>query len=408
MILTLAIRNVWRNGRRTALTVAGIGIALALMFTSMAMQNGAWNMMITAAIQATAGHVVVQADGWQEERDPNLVLQRSTEVQQALLEAYPDAVVVRRVFLGGLLSSPTGSQAVAVQGVEPVREAELTLLDDQLVDGTWLPDDRAIVVGQRLAEILAVELGDKVVLMAQVGTEELESRLFRVRGTFRTGNDTLDAFAAFVPLAAAQELMPFDDPAHQVAVVLPSIGRGKLDTSRAAQALAGRDGLEVLSWSEALPMLEEQQRVDTQMNVYIFVLMGLIVAIGVTNTVLMSVMERIREFGVLLSIGMRPRMLAGMIVLETLVLGSVGAVVGLLLSIWPIGYLTTHGIDYGDLMANNSAGGNVPIDSVLRAHADVPQMLQLAVVGALVAVLAALYPARKATRLTPVEAMHHH
>lgn len=407
MIVRLALRNLGRHARRTVLTVLGIGVALALMMTSLALENGAWGGMIEAAIQSAAGHVVVQAPGWQEEREVTLTLPRSSEIAARAATVWPDAVVVRRTFLGGLLTSPTGAAAVMVQGVEPAIEARVTLLDDRLAEGAWLDDDRGIVIGAELARTLQVGLGDKVVLMTQAGTDDLESRLYRVKGIFRTGSSDLDGFGGFVSFASTQELLPGDDVAHQVAVVRTAFGAGPVDAAPVRAALAGLDGLDVLTWREALPLLQEQREVDGRFSRILYGVMGVIVAIGVLNTVLMSIMERVRELGVMLALGMRPRALAAMVVVEGAALGVLGAGVGLLLAMlaaWP---LTTYGIDYGAILADNMPIQGVPIDPVIRARPEMASRLVLCGIAVVMSALAALWPAWRATRLQPVEAIKH-
>ncbi|MCB9680161.1 MAG: ABC transporter permease [Alphaproteobacteria bacterium] len=409
MVLRLAVRNLWRNTRRTALTVSGIAIAMALMFTSMSIENGTWNAVISAAIQSSAGHVVVQAPGWQVDRDAELVVARGTEVQHALARVWPDATVVRRTFLGGLLTSPTGSSSVSLEGVEPALEAGISLVDDRVVDGAWLSDDdRAIVLGDRLASTLGVGLGDKVVFMTQVSGEDMQSRLYRVGGLLHTGVEMLDSFAAFATVASTQELLPGDDPVHQVAVVWPAIGRSRVDIAPAVQAMDGRTDVEVLPWNRALPMLEEQARLDGQFSKLMYGFMGLIVAVGLLNTVLMSVMERMKEFGVMLSVGMPPGKLTTMILFEGAILGVMGGVGGVLLSLGPMWWLHTRGLDYGELMADANPAGAIAMDPVLRAQPDPSQMAVLVGIGVVMAVLAAAWPARKARLLQPIEALRHH
>lgn len=407
MVWTLAFRNVFRNLRRSALTAVGIALAIGLMLTSMALNDGAWADMIGTAIRGSAGHVVVQADGWQADRKPEQWLDGASEIASALRDAYPGATVVRRAIVGGLLTSPTGSAAVELRGIEPDAERDLVLLDDKLVDGAWLEGDRGVLLGRKLADTLGVGLGDKVVFMAQVGTGEVESRLFRVRGVFRTGSEALDAFTAVAALPDVQPLFPGDDVAHQIAVVFPSIGKGGVDTSPARAALGARTGVDVLSWEDAMPVLKEQAALDAKFGNVLYGFMGLIVAVGVLNTVLMSVLERMREFGVLLALGLRPRDLAAMIVVEGGVLGLCGGVLGALLAVPPILWLEAYGIDYGDMIAQSGPVGDVALDTVLRAHLDPPKMATVAAIAAVVALLASLWPARHATRLHVVDALRH-
>lgn len=408
MVIRLAFRNLWRNTRRTLLTVLGISGAVALMLITMSIQSGVWVSMITAAIQGSAGHVVIQADGWQQDRDAEQVLMASGELAARVREAYPGAQVVRRTMFGGLVTSPTGSAAVMVQGIEPEGEAAISMLDDKLFSGAWLDDDRGILMGERLAETLAVGLGDKVVIMAQAGTDEVESRLFRLKGTFHTGNEALDSFAVMVSVGASQELLPPGDPAHQIAVILPNLGKGMLDVGPAERAVADVANARVLPWNVALPTLEEQQVVDERFTKIMYFFMGLILAVGVLNTVLMSVMERVREFGVMLAVGTKPMLLARMIVLEGMVTGALGGLGGMLLAAGPIWALVVYGYDIGEVLNEASTVGSVPLDTVIRGQASLQQMIGMALMVTVLSTVASMYPARKVLQLTPVQAIGHH
>ncbi len=407
MILRLALRNLWRNGRRTALTSIGIALAMALLLTSRGIQAGAWNSMIRGAIQSTAGHVVVQDARWQQDREAAQVVTEASAVQAALQAAYPEAVVVRRTFFGGLLTSPTAAVAVSLEGIEPEAEAGISLLDERIVEGTWVVDDRGILIGADLARSLKVGVGDKVVLMAQAGTPEMESRLYRVVGLFRSGVGELDAFGALASIGSTQELMGGADVAHQVAAVLPDAGGSDVDIAPALAALAGRTGLDVLPWTQALPMLQQQRELDEAYAHMIQAVMAFIVVLGLINTVLMSVMERMREFGVMLAVGMRPFQLARLVALEGALMGLLGGLLGLVLAAlaaWP---LITIGVDFADMMGDASPVGPVPIDSVVRAAPSAVDWAVAALAAVVLSGLAALLPARRATQLQPVDAIRH-
>lgn len=403
----LAVRNLWRHGRRSLLTAGGMALALGLMMVSMSLNDGAWGEMITQAIRGSAGHAVVQAPGWQEERDAALTLGDATEISASLQHAYPEAVVLRRTFVGGLLTSPMGSMAVELRGIEPAREAEVVLLDERIVEGAWPEGDRDLLIGRQLADVLQVEPGDRVVFMAQVGAGDVESRMYRICGIYRAGSEVLDAFTAFGHIDGTRSLWGDKDVAHQVAVILPMVARGADPAERARVRLADRDDLEVLSWEQALPVLQEQLAIDQKSDFLIYGFMGLIAAVGVLNTVLMSVLERVREFGVLLALGMRPRQLAGMVVLEGAALGMLGGGLGIAVALPFIVYLQAYGIDYGDMLAEVGPVGGVAMDPILRAQLDGRQMVMVAGFAVVLSTLASLWPARHATRLEIVDALRH-
>lgn len=408
-ILVMAWRNVWRHRRRTALSVLGIGLGLALATTSSNFNYGSFEDLIRDAIAGTAGHVVVQGEGYQEERDPAVVVTDSEAVRGRLAALYPDATITRRSFVGGLLTSPRGTAAITLSGVEPSVERGLTRLAQHLVQGEWLADDDAhgVLIGDRLAERLTVGVGDKLVFMAQVGDGEMDSRMLRVRGIFHSGSESLDSFGGVTTLASAAALLPGSDPAHQVAVLLPEVGIGRVDLDPATAALAGLPGLEVLGWDDVLPMLRDQMGMKMASNRMIASFVAIIVGVGVLNTVLMGMMERVREFGVMLAVGLRPASLGALLLAEGLWIGLLGVGLGLVCAglLWQPLYV--RGIDFGELMSDALPVGGVVFNSVLRARVNLWENLAFVAAAVLMTLAASAWPAWKATRIEPVAAMRH-
>lgn len=408
-ILKLAWRNLGRHRRRTIITALAIGLGLALLVVSSALGDGVHGEMIKQGVGMFAGHVVVQGPGWQEKREPELAVKDAGPTTEEIRAAVPDAVVLPRLFLQGLLTSPEGSVGVQVVGVEPDLEREVNNLAEKVVKGTYLSadDDRGIVIGDTLAETLSVDLGDKVVLMSQ-RKGEIESRLFRVRGIFRTGLGELDGFFAQVPLAAAQAVLGLGDVANQISVHLSDPDRTASVTRLLRQRLSDRP-VDVLPWQQALPELHQFVVLDDA-GLYVFILIiALVVAFGITNTVLMSVMERVKEFGVLLSLGMTPRRLGWMVLAEASLLGVLsavgGAALGALLA-WP---LQVYGLDYGALIGTEEGfeTAGVMIESLVYGDLSWTKVILFSGITVVLTVIAALYPTWKASRLRPVEAMHH-
>lgn len=311
--------------------------------------------------------------------------------------------------LGGLITSPRGSVGGAVSGIDGAAEAKLQDIDEHVVEGTWLTgDDRGIVIGRDMADALQVGLGDKVVYMGQHGgATEVSSRLFRVSGIFRMGNADLDGFVAFVDLPAAQEAFGRPDVANQVTVHLPDPKRSPAAAAEARTLLADIDGIEVLDWKQALPELWALIEVDKTSGDVMLFLLGAIVAMGALNTVLMAALERTREFGVMLALGLRPPQLARLILTEGLLLGVMGAglglVVGTVLS-WP---LVTIGLDYSSYMGDTYETAGVVVSSVIKGRYDPMRMLAYTVAATFMTAAAAVYPAVQVARLQPVEAMRH-
>ena len=405
MLLKLAARNLIRNLRRTLITLAAISGGLSLMVLSLTVSNGMYLAMLDEGIRKQAGHVVVQAQGWQEERDNALVVERASTVATTLQAAAPEGTVVQRTWLGGLLTSTTNAVGASLMGVEPSAEDAVSDWSDQVVDGAWLDDEdtRGIVIGAGMAKTLGVEVGDKVVLMVQ-GDEDVDSRLFRIKGVLETGSQEIDGFFALAHIDATRELLPGEEPAHQVALHVE-----EEDTSAVlAASVVPPDGAEVLTWREALPTLVEYIALDRNSNHVFMFIIGLIVTIGVLNTILMSVMERIREFGVMLAVGMSPKRLAGLIVTEGFLLGLVGAALGVLGGVCLSYPMVQGGLDYTEIMGSeNMDVSGVTVSMVIYGVYNWPLIGAYAAAAVALTLLSTLYPAIKASRLQPVDAMRH-
>lgn len=407
-LVKLAARNIMRQWRRTLITSSAISFGLALLILGSAMGDGMHRDSVKTAISMMSGHVVVQARGWQEERDAQMVVRNAGTVVTSLAKAFPDAKVVQRIFLQGLLTSTHGSTGVALTAVDPAVERQVSTMHEKVIRGEFVGEGRTdVVIGATLAETLDVDVGDKVVLMLQV-KGVIESRLFRVKGVFKTGADELDGFFGMITLPAAQEVLGVGNSVTQVAVVLDH-DSGLLQAQRRAQSAVGRpDELEVLTWKEALPELRDYIVLDDASMYVLMLVIALIAAIGVLNTVLMSVLERIREFGTMLALGTTPGRLSVVVAAECLLLGLLAAVVGLGVGLalsWP---LCTQGLDYSSLVEGKSIDvAGVPMSTMIYGYISWPKMAIFSGLTVLITVLSGLYPVWWVSRLTPVKAMAH-
>jgi ABC-type lipoprotein release transport system permease subunit len=406
-LFKLALRNLFRNLRRTSITLAAISFGLGMMIMAINLGNGQYQAAISAGVSSLAGHVVVQADGWQADRDEEQLVRDSGQVAERMGSLFPDATITRRANLGGLLVSASSSTSASLLGVEPGPEAAVNTFDEKIVDGEWLDDDiRGLVIGAAMQKTLGVQVGDKVVYMGQHLGADMTSQLFRVKGVFKTGGPEIDAFIAFAPLSASQEILAIGDVAHQVSLHLDD-ARGSELAAASVVAAIEREGVDVLWWREALPEMYALIQMDKRWNDLMMAVLGLIVGMGVLNTILMSVLERTREFGVLLAVGMRPRELAKLVLWEGAILGVVGTALGLAFGALLTYPLVTHGLDYTQFMGESMEYMGVTISSVLKAKYDMARMAQYGVAAVLFTTSCAIYPAWYVTKFTPVDAMRH-
>ncbi len=404
--ITIAWRNLGRNRRRTVVTGSAISLGLAMFIVVMAIEDGSYRQLLETGVSQLAGHVVVQGEGYQRNPEVTNVVESTRGVSASLDAEVEGALILRRTFVQGLLSSPAGASGVEIIGVEPDLEAQINDLADRLIEGEWVETDLDIVVGRLLADTLDVGLGDRVVLMAS-RRGDLESWLFRVSGIFETGMDEMDGFLALAHTQAIQEMMSLGEDVHQISVHLSDPRRTWDVLGLVQDTLEGHD-LEILSWQEALPELYELMLFD-QAGTFVFIaIVAFIVGLGILNTVLMSVLERMREFGVLLSLGLSPNKLGLLVLLESLLLGIVAVAIGIglgLLGSWP---LSVWGVDATAIVGDSFEAGGVAWDMHIYAHVYPERIVTFAVAGIVVTLLATIYPVVKAYRLQPVQAMQQH
>jgi len=408
-LISMAGRNLLRNARRTGITVLGISLGLALCQTVYNLNLGNYNSMLDSGIRGASGHVVIQHAQWLDDPEIEHVVNDSTAIRDQLKADNPDALVTRRVLAGGLVTSPTNAVTVAVMGVDPEPEAELSRAARNVVDGEWLkPDDkRGLMLGDTLAKRLGVGVKSRIVVMAPNPEDPSESTslLFRVRGIFHSGVEVLDNFSVMVSVKGAQPLLIGTDPAHQIAVIYDTDAQTQQGVAKAKTMDVGEAA--VLSWKEALPDLQAFIEVDTRTNEIFFMVLGFIVVLGVINTMLMSVLERVREFGVMMALGMRPKTLAGLVLLEGGLLGLASALVGTALGALFTYPLATTGLDFSEAMGETMMVDGVAMDSLMFAQYAPDRMAIYASAAIAMTVLASAWPAFRVTRMRPIQAIQH-
>ncbi len=405
--LSLAARNLRRNARRTLLSLAAIAVGLAIMLLMVAVQTGTYQQILRQAIGDQAGHVVVQHRAYTEDADATAWISGSSTVVERLAQQVPGALLTPRVQVHGLLAAPRNTAGVLLRGVLPDAEAAAGSLDERVVEGRWLADgENGVLLGVHLARRLDVQVGDRVVFTGQRPGGDVESVLLRVRGLFRTGAGAVDGSVAVTTLTPVRQVLGDPDALHQIALHLP-----RADTAEEVAARVGPSlppALHALTWKEALPDLVAFIRLDRLSGDWMNAVLGVIVAMGVLNALLMGVLERTREFGVMLAVGMRPRQLAGLVLLEAVLLGCTGALLGGMLGAALTAYTVRYGIDYAPLVGGETVEmEGLALSTHLYGAWNPSRSLQYLVGAVCLTVLAALYPAYHLYRLTPVSALHH-
>ncbi|OGS04859.1 MAG: hypothetical protein A3G41_08350 [Elusimicrobia bacterium RIFCSPLOWO2_12_FULL_59_9] len=400
----LVWRNVLRHRRRSLLTCASIGLGLAAVMFGQSLMKSIQRQMILKSTGVMFGHLQIQVPGARDPKVPDKLLGNSRRYLDLLAKDARVEAASTRLLFTGLVYSAAASRGLLICGVEPEQEKRLSIIPNYLTQGRYLGESpRDIFIGDKLADELDTYVGEKLVVLAQSKSGELNSELFRVAGLFHSGSLSFDAQIAYVPISMAQKLRGAEGQVSYVVVRLTDV-----DLSlEAAQEWTERlkdFGVRVLSYEDiALEIVGVQKFEDAIMIVALIIIFS-IVGLGIWNTISMSFFERIREFGLLRAIGARPALVFKLLVAESALMGLLGIVSGLILGGWLIAYFGRYGLD---LTLKEAMSYFIPFEAVIYLH-PVWRLHLWAVFGSFtVCILASLGPALRGARLAVAKALQH-
>ena len=410
-LFRLAARGVLREARRSLLTAAAMALGLALLMFTRSLADGGHEDWINAGVRMGAGHVLFQAPGYRESRSLDDRLSGiQTRAAIAALDALegplaPMATTIR-LSTNGLASSASSALPVVIHGVNPETEASFSHAAERITEGRYLEqDDRlAAYVGQGVAERLGLSLGSRFVLTAQSTDGEIQGQLARVVGVFRTGLPEVDEGVVHIPIATARSWLGAADDATTVGAILPTSGVVP-EVVRAVRSDVEGEDIRVLGWREAYPQLDAALRIDDYGDYVFLGILFAIVALAVLNTVLMAVLHRKREFGVLQALGLTPAETGLLVFTEGLMLTALAGVVGMIAGAALTWGFFRDGLDFSALMSEEMTFGGIVIDPVIVPKFRMVQVLQSFFSIAVVGITASIYPAYYATKIDVGEAL---
>ncbi|MBW2137535.1 MAG: ABC transporter permease [Deltaproteobacteria bacterium] len=404
--IKIAWRNIWRNPRRSLLTMGAIAFATTLLIFMLSWQFGSYDTMINSAIRTYSGHLQVQAKGYREKREVRLVV-RDLHPLNVLLKDLPEVeAYTYRGNAFSLLSSKARTYGAMVIGIDPLREARVSSIKQLIRRGDYLSeeDDHGALLGELLARNLRVGVGDEVTILGQGRDGSIAATVVEVRGIFSSGQEVFDRSFMQIPLKTFQEVYSMGTAVHEVVILCKDLEKVQEVKEILASSIEGSEGKDVvvLDWKELMPGLIQAIRMDLFSGFIMYILLIIVVAFSILNTFLMAILERTREFGVLLAIGTKPGRLTRVLLMESATLTLLGILAGVVAGSLVTYYFQAHGIVVSDA------------SELLRQYG-LPERLYPRLSGLSVfigsgivlaiTVITALYPALKVRRLRPVEAM---
>lgn len=408
---TLAWRNIWRNRRRTIITLVSIafGTLLATLFTGLG--DASYADMIDYAAKLGGGHVVIEHPDARRVPSFGKTVTGTDRIREALAEDPRVRAVVPRIRGSVMLATSTNNVGVVVLGIDPTVEGPSTLgFIDAIVEGEMFTGDgEGIVVGRKLAENLDLALGNKVVFTVTDKSGEIANGLARVTGILETGAPEIDAGTCLLPLPALQRTLGYaEDEVSQIAVFLDDHRPAHAVAAHVRETILPRIGTDAtaLPWDRAMPEIASFVTMKTTSTLLLELIVTLLIAAGIFNTLFVSVMERMRELGILAAIGFSFGQLFTLVLWESFWIAVCGLVTGVLLTAGPYAYLRTYGIDVAAMSGGQATQvAGVTMSPILYVEI-YPNHALVIVAAILLATMAAgLYPAFRAGRVSPVDAI---
>ncbi len=401
--LKIAWRNIWRNKRRTLITAASVFFAVFLSVLMQSLQKGAWDHMVDNVVNYYFGYVQVQEKNFWEERS----LDNSIEVIPSLVNQVTSSTndvlqVVPRLESFALASRGQRTQGVIVVGIDPDLENSLTQIESRITDGDYFTDtDKAILVGEGVASNFGVRVGDTLVLLSQGFRGVNSAAKYRIQGIIHFASPDLNNRMLYLPLPEAQYFYGAENRISSLILQLENRDRVPR-VVRAVDKVLPND-YTVMDYQEMMPELMEAKALDEAGANIMLIILYAIIAFGIFGTILMMTKDRQYEFGVLLSIGMRRWRMVSIVWLEIVMIGLVGAIVGILASIPIVQYFTANPIKLTGEMA--TAYEKFGVEPILPATFEWTILLNNALLVLFITSILAIYPLLKITKMQPVNAM---
>ncbi len=402
MLIQIAWRNVWRNKTRSLVIIVAVILGLWGGIFSDAFMQGMAKQQIYSGIHTETGHIQLNDPGFLLNHDMQMHIDHADSITSSI-KKMPEVKAVSSVIqLTAMASTATSSAGIMVNAIDTVDQAQVSDVSKLLIEGDYFKDDHnnLAVIGQQLADKLKLKLHSRIVLTLQTMTGDIIYGAFKVEGIYRTHNSDFDQQMLYIRKNDLLSLTGF--PVGSASIITVLLNKDS-DTKNVADVLTKQfSTLEVQRWEQLSPMQQVLSSTMTQMTIIFVGIILIALAFGIINTMLMAVMDRTREIGMLLSIGMQPSKVFGMIVMETVFLSLTGAIMGVLISISTIYWFGKTGINLSMIAEGANAMG---YSSIVYPTLSADFYLELAMMVIVIAVIAGLFPARKAIRLKPADAV---
>ncbi len=399
LLIKIAWRNIWRNKVRSFVVITAIGLGLWAGVFVTAFVQGMMVAKIQSIIEVEVSHMQFHAQGFRDDLKTSAIIPNSKEKLEALKNDPKVEAASGRLISMAMIGSANKNGSVRVVGVDPEKETETSVLHERLTEGAYFEGIKRnpVLISERLAEKYKLKLRSKLVLTLQDKDGEITAGAFRVVGLYKTDNNMYDNLNVFVRNKDLRKLTKIDNDYHEIAAILT---HQDLAEEVAGNFQSKYPNLEILPWLDLAPGMRLMSEI---IGLYLYIIVGIVLLallFSIVNTMLMAVLERIKELGMLMAVGMNKTKVFSMIMIETVFMCMLGAPIGFIISYGMIEYFGKHGIDL-----SGAAYEDAGFSSIIYPYLENQSYLEVTGMVLVMAILAAIYPALKALRLNPATAI---
>jgi len=403
MIIPISWRNIWRNRTRSLVVILSVALGLFGTFFLVAIMNGWMNQKIDSAISNEISNIQIHNPGFLEDKSIQFMIDNADSVQQLFEEIPGIKAITSRSVSPAMASTASSGNGVIINGIDPGKEKLVSNISDNLIEGDYFEKDYrtpGMLMGSKLADKLNARIGSKIVITIQDMKNEISYGLFRVSGLYKTSNGLFDEMQVFVKHEDLVNLTGINQGATSEFAIL--LENNDLTDDVTASIKTKLSGLSVRSWKEVDPSLLAFLAMMDQFGYILVIIILMALTFGIINAMLMSVLERSREIGMLMALGMNRRKVFMMIMMETIFLSLTGAIAGILMSIVAISLTGQYGIDFASWAEGLEAFG---YSALVYPYIENAFYFTIGIVVIITAALASIWPARKALKLNPATAI---
>ncbi len=401
MLVKIAWRNIWRNKLRSIVVLLSIILGIWSGLFIMAMTLGLNEQRMSGAVNTYLSHIQIHDLDYPIDQKLKQTIKEPNNILEVISKEIGIKSFSKRQIANGMAASAKGTYGVQILGIAPEEEKKVTAISNHLVQGTYFEKFKRnpVVLGEKLANKLGLKVKSKIILTFQNSNGDLVSFAGRIEGIFKTNSSVFDKLSIFVKQKDLANYTGLGDKIHEIAVLtnsMDNVEKVKSDLKKVGK------NYKVESWDELSPELGYAQEM---MGTMVYIFMGIILlalSFGIVNTMLMAVLERKKELGMLMSVGMNKKKIFFMIVLETLFLAMIATPIGMLLSKFSIDYFEKHGIDLSSVAQGLESFG---IGSRIYTYLPNNLYFKITLFTLIVTLIASIFPARRALKLNPVEAL---